>query len=43
MKMIKKGIICILLVLLVASQLSCGTKTKASKGGGAVSRKVIEW
>ena len=43
MKMIKKGIILILLVLVIISQFGCGTKGRASKDGGIVTRKVIKW
>jgi len=43
MKMPKKGIALILLVLVLISQFGCGTKSKASKGGVTVTRKVIRW
>jgi hypothetical protein len=43
MKMIKKKIVWILLVLMVISQFGCGTRSKASKDGVTVTRKVIKW
>ena len=41
--MIKKGIALILLVLVLTSQFGCSTKSRASKDGVTVTRKVIRW
>lgn len=43
MKITVKGIVWIVVVMVVISQVGCGARSRATKDGGAVTREVYRW